>query len=71
MQTGLRQVGDTVEDIGEPGLRIDVVELRGADERVHDSGPHAPAAGAGEQLGASSEGDTAQRPLGGVMPTSA
>ena len=59
VQTGLRQVGDVVEDVGEPGLRIDVVELRGADERVHDSGPHAPAVGAGEEPGASSEGDTA------------
>ena len=46
VQTGLRLLGDAVEDVGEPGLRIDVVELRGADERVHDSGPHAPAVGA-------------------------
>ena len=67
LQTGLRQVGDTVEDIGEPGLRIDVVELRGADERVHDSGPHAPAVGAGEQPRFASETDAAQRPLGGVV----
>ena len=37
VQTDLRQVGNTVEDIGEPGLRVDVVELRGADERVQDS----------------------------------
>ena len=34
VQTGLRQVGDTVEDIGEPGLRVDVVQLGGADEGV-------------------------------------
>ena len=68
VQMGLRQIGDTVEDIGEPGLRIDVVELRGADERVHDSGPHAPAVGAGEEPRFASETDAAQRPLGGVMP---
>ena len=34
LQTGLRQVGDTVEDIGEPSLRVDVVELGGADQSV-------------------------------------
>ena len=32
MQTGLRQVGDPVEDVGEPGLGGDVVQLGGADE---------------------------------------
>ena len=49
MQTGLRQVGDAVEDVGEPGLRVDVVELRGADESVHHRHPLAAAIGAGEE----------------------
>ena len=66
VQTGLRQVGDTVEDIGEPGLRVDVVELRGADERVHHRSPHAAAVGTREQPRFASETDAAQRPLGGV-----
>ena len=60
-------VGAKRNAIGEPGLRIDVVELRGADERVHDSGPHAPAVGAGEEPRFASETDAAQRPLGGVV----
>ena len=34
MEPVLGRFGDAVEDIGEPGLRIDVVELGGADERV-------------------------------------
>ena len=49
MQTGLRQVGDAVEDVRQPCLRVDIVELRSADERVHHRGPHAAAVGAGEQ----------------------
>ena len=49
MQTGLRQVGDTVEDVGEPSLRVDVVELRGADERVHHRRPYAAAIRPGEE----------------------
>ena len=36
------------EDIGEPGLRIDVVELGGLDQRVDGSGPPAAFVGAGE-----------------------
>ena len=35
MQTSLRQVGDAVEDAGEPGVRVDVVQLGGADQGVH------------------------------------
>ena len=32
VQSGLRLLGDAGEDIGEPGLGVDVVELGGADE---------------------------------------
>ena len=32
VQAGLRLLGDAGEDVGEPGLRVDVVELRGADQ---------------------------------------
>ena len=34
VELALRRPGDAVEDIGESGLRIDVVELGGADEVV-------------------------------------
>ena len=49
MQTGLRQVGDAVEDVGEPGLRVDVIQLGGADQGVHHRRPLAASVGAGEQ----------------------
>ena len=45
----LGRFGDAVEDIGEPGLRIDVVELCGADERVHRCRPYAAAVRADER----------------------
>ena len=32
VEPGLRRPGDAAEGIGEPGLRIDIVELGGADE---------------------------------------
>ena len=38
-EAGLWRVGDAGEDVGEPGLRIDVVEFCGLDERVHNGGP--------------------------------
>jgi hypothetical protein len=38
---------DAGEDIGEPGLRIDVVQLRGLDQRVHHGGTLAAAVGRG------------------------
>ena len=34
VQTGLRQVGEAVEHVGEPSLRVDNVELGGADESL-------------------------------------
>ena len=55
VQTGLRQVGDAVEDVGEPSLGVDVVQLGGADEGVHGRGPHAASVGPGEEPGTSSE----------------
>jgi hypothetical protein len=39
------------EDVGEPGLRIDVVELGGHDQRCHDGGAVGATFGAGEQPG--------------------
>lgn len=35
----LRHIGDAGEDIGEPGLRVDIVELGRRDQRQHEGGP--------------------------------
>ena len=43
------------EDVGEPGLRIDAVELGRLDERQHEVGALAAAIGTGEQPGLLSE----------------
>ena len=49
MEPALRRLGDASEHIGEPGLRIDIVELGGADQRVHRRRAHAAAVGTAEQ----------------------
>ena len=46
---GVWQLGDAGKHIGEPSLRVDVVELGGGDEGVHRRGALAAAVGAGEQ----------------------
>ena len=53
--------------IGEPGLRIDIVELGGADEGVHRGRPHAAAVGAGEQLRLSAQSNPSERALGSIV----
>ena len=60
-------IGDAGEDVGEPGLRVDVVELGGDDQGVHEGGALTAAIGAGEEPGLAAEGDAAQRALGGVV----
>ena len=55
------------EDVGEPGLRIDVVELGGGDERVEGSCPPAAFVGAGEGPVAAPDRDGTQLALGGVV----
>lgn len=37
-EAALRRVGDAREDVGEPGLRVDIVELGRADEAVDHGG---------------------------------
>src|SRR5687767_10351016 len=39
VQTVHRMVGDAGQHVGEPGLWIDVVQLRGHDQRCDDGGP--------------------------------
>ncbi len=58
---------DTGEDVGQPSLGIDVVQLGRDDEAVEDGGALAAAIGAGEQPGLSSQSQAAQRPLGSVV----
>jgi hypothetical protein len=44
-----RVLSDALEDVGEPGLRIDIIELGCADKGVHDGGPVTAAVRAREQ----------------------
>lgn len=69
-QTGLRYLGDAGKDVGEPGLGIDAVELRGADEGVHHRRPLAAGIGAAEQPRLASECNAAKGALGGVNQAS-
>ena len=68
---GVRQLRDAGEDIGEPGLGVDVVELGGADEGVHRRGALAAAVGAGEQPRFSAQSQGPERALSGIVPISA
>lgn len=51
MKPVLRRIGDAGEDVGQPGLRIDVVEFRRHDQRRHGRRPGSAAFGAGKQPG--------------------
>ena len=42
-------LGDALEHIGQPGLRVDLIELGGPDQRVEDGGALAAAIRATEQ----------------------
>lgn len=67
VQTRCGKIGDTGDDIGEPGLGIDVIEATGRDHRQHDGGAFGAAQAAGEGQIAPSQGDAAQRSFGGVV----
>jgi len=60
-------VCDAGEDIGEPGLRIDIAQFGGADQRVHDGGALAAAIGAAEQPRFTAKGYAAQGALRSVV----
>ena len=53
--------------IGEPGLRIDVVEFGGADQGVHRRRPYTTAVGAGEQPRFSAQGNPPERALSRIV----
>ncbi len=67
MQATYRLVGDTLEDVGEPSLRVEIVELGGADQRVHGRGTSAAPVRAAKQPRLSAQGDPAQRSFGRVV----
>ena len=59
--------GNAGKDVSEPGLRIDVVELRGADQRIHDGSALPAAIGTAEQPRFTAKSHTAQSLLGGIV----
>ena len=61
-------IGDAGEHIGQPGLRIDVVELGRVNQRQHGRGALAAAIGAGEEPRLSAKGNLAViLPISGRM----
>src|SRR5918994_1479834 len=60
-------IGQAGEDVGEPGLRVDAVQLRGFDQRVYGGRAFATAIRAGEGPVVATDRDPAQGSLGGVV----
>jgi len=60
-------IGQPSEHVGEPGPRINIVELGGLDQRVDGSGAPSTFVGSREVPVVAADCDTAQRPLGGVV----
>jgi len=58
---------DPAEHVGEPSLRVGVIQLGGLDQGEHRSGARAAAIGAGEQPRAAPEGNTSQGAFSGVV----
>src|SRR3546814_8615760 len=59
--------GDAREDIGQPRLRIDIVEPGRLDQRVEHGRALSAAVGTAEQPCLAAKRHTAQRPLGSVV----
>jgi hypothetical protein len=60
-------IGQPSEDVGEPSLWVDAVELAGLDQGVDRGRPFSAAVRAGEGPIVPAQGHPAQRPLGGVV----
>src|SRR5579859_8284649 len=60
-------LGDARENVGEPGLWIDIIHLGRDDQAVHYGGPLAATIGAAEQPGFSPQGDTAYAAFSGIV----
>ena len=63
----LGMVGDAVDGVAQPCFGIDLVELGGLDEAVDRCGAVAALVGACEQPVFATDGDAAQRALGGIV----
>ena len=62
-----RMVWQSRQHVGEPGARIDAVELGGLDERVDGGGAASAFVGTREGPVVAADRNPAQRPLGGVV----
>src|SRR3984885_2480554 len=60
-------LGDASQDIGEPGLRINIVHFGGNDEAVQYRGPLAATIGAAEQPRLPTQSDATHAALGGIV----
>ena len=60
-------IGDAAKDVGQPGLRIDAVELGGLDQGVGDRSTPAAALGANEQIILPAQSHGFHRALGAVV----
>jgi hypothetical protein len=60
-------IGKPGEHVGEPGARIDIVELGGLDQRVDGGGAPSAVIRSRERPVAAADRDTAQRPLGSIV----
>jgi hypothetical protein len=56
-------IGNPGEHVGEPNLRINIIELGSLDQCVHGRGAFAATLRAGEELGFTTQCDAAQRTL--------
>ena len=63
----LRVILRSGQDVGEPGLRVDIVEFGGLDQRIGGGGAAAAFVGAGEGPVVAPDRDSAQRAFGGVV----
>lgn len=59
--------GDAREHVGQPGQRIDIVELCRRNERGHGGCPGSAAFGTGEEPRFSSQSEASERPLGSIV----
>lgn len=66
-QPFLRRRGDAGKRVDQPGLWVDVVELRGRDQCRHGGCVIGPPVEVGEEPSLPAEGEAAQRALGGVV----
>src|SRR5215475_1547267 len=62
-----RMTGDALEDVGEPGLRVDFVHSAGDDQAVHGRGPLATAVRPAEEPRFSAKGNTSEGAFGGIV----